>query len=64
MKNTPVNRIWTHERCLVYQCDVRLKHQVEAAVKACIEKFGQLDIVVKFIVIIINLITVVLDGEY
>jgi NAD(P)-dependent dehydrogenase (short-subunit alcohol dehydrogenase family) len=41
-------KLWTHERCLPIRCDVRLKAQVEIAVQRCIERFGQLDIVVKF----------------
>ena len=43
----PGNKIWTHERCLAIRCDVRLKAQVEAAVKKCLERFGRLDVVVK-----------------
>lgn len=48
VQETPSKRIWTHERCLAIRCDVRLKSQVEVAVKKCIERFGQLDIVVKY----------------
>jgi NAD(P)-dependent dehydrogenase (short-subunit alcohol dehydrogenase family) len=46
-QEAPTTRTWTHERCLPLRCDVRLKPQVETAVKECIERFGQLDIVVK-----------------
>ena len=48
-QEAPARRTWTHERCLPLRCDVRLKSQVEAAVKKCIERFGQLDIVVKYL---------------
>jgi len=41
-------RTWTHERCFVLRCDVRLKSQVETAVATTIERFGHLDIVVKY----------------
>jgi len=41
------NKIWSHERCLCLRCDVRLKAQVETAVKRGVEHFGRLDIVVK-----------------
>jgi NAD(P)-dependent dehydrogenase (short-subunit alcohol dehydrogenase family) len=44
----PAQRTWTHERCLVLRCDVRLNAQVETAVKKTIERFGQLDIVAKY----------------
>ena len=47
IKENPPLKIWTHDRCLPIRCDVRLKSQVEVAVKKCIERFGQLDIVVK-----------------
>ena len=40
-------KIWSHERCLCLRCDVRLKAQVETAVKRGVEHFGRLDIVVK-----------------
>jgi NAD(P)-dependent dehydrogenase (short-subunit alcohol dehydrogenase family) len=43
----PSQRTWTHERCLVLRCDVRIKSQVEVAVKRTIERFGHLDIVCK-----------------
>jgi NAD(P)-dependent dehydrogenase (short-subunit alcohol dehydrogenase family) len=43
----PDNKIWSHERCLAIRCDVRLKAQVGVAVKKCLERFGQLDVVVK-----------------
>ena len=36
-----------HERCLGLLCDVRVRGTVKAAVDACIERFGGLDIVVK-----------------
>ncbi|KAK3715390.1 1,2-dihydroxy-3-keto-5-methylthiopentene dioxygenase [Vermiconidia calcicola] len=35
-----------HERCLGLLCDVRVRGTVKAAVDACIERFGGLDIVV------------------
>jgi len=43
----PEGKLWTHERCLPLRCDVRLKAQIEAVVKKCIDRFGQLDVVVK-----------------
>jgi NAD(P)-dependent dehydrogenase (short-subunit alcohol dehydrogenase family) len=46
--DAPPNKIWTHERCLAVCCDVRLKAQVEAAVKQSLDRFDQLDIVVKY----------------
>ena len=45
----PTVKLWTHDRCLPVRCDVRLKAQVEAAVKKCMDHFGKLDVVVKFI---------------
>ena len=48
ISDAPANKIWTHERCLAIRCDVRLKAQVETAVKKCLERFGQLDVVVKY----------------
>ena len=42
-------KIWSHERCLCIRCDVRLKAQVETAVKKGIEHFGNLDVVVKYL---------------
>lgn len=49
VQKAPSTRIWTHERCLPIRCDIRLKPQVEVAVEKCIERFGQLDIVVKYL---------------
>ena len=46
-EEAPAQRTWTHERCLVLRCDVRIKAQVETAVKKTIERFGHLDIVCK-----------------
>jgi NAD(P)-dependent dehydrogenase (short-subunit alcohol dehydrogenase family) len=48
-KAPPTPKIWTHERCLPIRCDVRLKPQIETAVKKTLEHFGRLDIVVKYI---------------
>ena len=41
-------KLWTHEQCLPVRCDVRLESQIETAVKKCTERFGRLDIVVKY----------------
>jgi hypothetical protein len=41
-------KLWSHERVLAVRCDVRLKDQVEQAVKRTLERFGNLDIVVKY----------------
>jgi NAD(P)-dependent dehydrogenase (short-subunit alcohol dehydrogenase family) len=55
-------KLWTHERCLPLRCDVRLKPQIETAVKKCLEHFGRLDIVVKYF-LHRTLTKVVRDGE-
>jgi NAD(P)-dependent dehydrogenase (short-subunit alcohol dehydrogenase family) len=66
LQNPPTPKLWTHERCLAVRCDVRLKPQVETAVKKCIDHFGKLDVVVKYprpaMIPLIGI--VVLDGEY
>jgi NAD(P)-dependent dehydrogenase (short-subunit alcohol dehydrogenase family) len=48
LQNPPSSKLWSHERCLAVRCDVRLKPQVEVAVKKCLEHFGKLDVVVKY----------------
>jgi len=48
-KEAPTAQLtWSHERCLVLRCDVRLKYEVETAVAKTIERFGRLDVVVKY----------------
>lgn len=48
IKAAPSVKLWTHERLLAVRCDVRLRAQVEEAVKKTLEQFGKLDIVVKY----------------
>jgi len=65
VSEAPANKIWTHERCLAIRCDVRLKTQVEVAVKKCLERFGQLDVVVKSVPDLAEVdVVVVLGGEF
>jgi len=49
VKNPPQTKLWTHERLLAVRCDIRLKPQVEVAVKKTLEQFGKLDVVVKYV---------------
>ena len=61
-KAPPTPKLWTHERCLPIRCDVRLKPQIETAVKKTLEHFGRLDIVVKYIPPAEKVLTIVVRG--
>lgn len=46
LENTKEQMEGWHERCLGLLCDVRLRETVGAVIKACVDKWGRLDIVV------------------